>query len=287
MDDKEKILKKRFGKRYYYCPKSSDLISQLSKRSTCRSFDPRPLEENLLEYLLSVSQSTSTSGGLQTYSVISLETQEEKNKLLNNATAINTIGGKEEWNLRALRDCSVFLIWIADLHRTEFVLEHLLETNQIDREIYLQVTRAEYHLKSIIDTALLAQSFSLCAESLGLGIMYCGAIRLISSKFFQENFGLPQHTFPIFGMAVGYPGTNKYTPIKPRLSTDMILHRGHYNKIKSVTEFEDYNRRHLQLLRTSENNERDFFERIAERLETSPSKLSVGPSLKNMGFDFK
>jgi nitroreductase len=286
MNEIKKSLKKRFGENKFSNPRESVLINQLCKRSTCRSFINRPLENDLLEYLLSISQSSSTSGMLQTYSVLSLESDKEKDKLLNDPKIVDILGRQDSWNVSAIKNCSAFLIWIADLHRIEFILQDLYTNKKIDIEILNQVTRAEYHLKAIVDTTILAQSFSLCAESLGLGIMYCGAARLIPATFFEQNFNLPKLTFPIFGMAVGYPAQNRYNPIKPRMPTDMILHRGNYKRIQTMSDFDNYNKLHLKLLRTDSAEERTFIDRVIERLKVGPAKLSVSDSLKNMKFNF-
>lgn len=294
MSDIENSLFKRFGKRKEVDHfNHSDLISKLCGRSTCRDFIKKPLEEGLLEFLISASQGSATSGTLQTYSIIVLETDEEKNKLFKDPVNLNHIIGrmrdkqiKDSQNLKAIQNCSVFLIWIADLHRIDFILNHCFQENKIDKETLHQTNRSEFQLKSIIDTAILAQSFALCAESIDLGIMYCGAIRAIPTSYFEKEFNLPKLTFPLFGMAVGFP-IKKWNPIRSRLPTDLILHRGVYKKMESISQLDEYNEFHKKFIKPDNLDGKDFIARVIERLDDGDRKFQVSKNLKNMGFNFE
>jgi FMN reductase (NADPH) len=295
MSDIENSLFKRFGKRkevnhFTY----SNLIAKLCARSTCRDFIKKPLEEGLLEFLISASQGSPTSGKIQTYSVIVLETDDEKNKLFKDPRNLGHISGqvskeriKESQNIKAIQNCSVFLIWIADLHRTSFILDHCFRENIIDEETLNQTNKSEIQLKSIIDTAILAQSFALCAESIDLGVMYCGAIRAIPTSYFEKEFNIPKLTFPLFGMAVGFPSNKEWNPIRSRLPTDIILHRGSYKKMESINQLDEYNKFHKKFIKPDNLDGQDFVARVIERLEVDDRKFQVSQNLRSMGFNFE
>jgi nitroreductase len=259
---------------------SNEFITNLLKRSSCRKFRNKPLEPGLLELLIAAAQSAPTSGMLQTWSVIALTTPEEKTKLFNGPHNRATIGDTDSLNTVAINTSSVVLIWLADLSRLQLVLENVDTTDLIKA----QVTRAEYHLKAIIDATIAAQTFFMAAETMGVSGTYCGAIRQLPIEFFETEFNLPKYTFPIFGTVHGYAEVDADPVVRPRLPSELVLHQGIYNKMENLSQLDEYNKVHSRL---SSNKVSTFEKRVVERLQPSPTKESIGDSLRHMGFDFK
>jgi nitroreductase len=258
-------------------------------RFTVRGFKDQPLAPGQLELLIATAQSAPTSGMLQTWSVIALTDDESKDRLINTPSTLNAMGSVDSYNTIALKKCSVFLIWLADLHRADSILKaHAVERN-IDADLLLQTSRAEYHLKAIIDATIAAQTFALAAESQGLGVMYCGAIRQFPAQHFVDNFNLPHLTFPIFGMAVGHTSEflKSVKPIRPRLPTDIVLHHGSYKTFDDMSRLDNYNETHRRCNGSPALYKKDYVDRHTERMSVSFDKKSVAASLVQMGFDFK
>jgi nitroreductase len=267
----------------------NDFIQQVLGRSTIRGFTDQPLAPGQLELLVAAAQSAPTSGMLQTWSVIALADKESKARLINTPYSQNIMGSVDSYNVIALNDCAVFLIWLADLHRVDSILQaHATERN-IDADLLLQTSRAEFHLKAIIDATIAAQTFALAAESQGLGVMYCGAVRQIPAEHFIENFNLPPLTFPIFGMAVGYPNAfvQAVKRPKPRLPTDIVLHHGSYKTFDDMDRLDPYNTVHKTFNGSPALYKKDYVDRLIERMAVAYDKKYVTQSLKQMGFDFK
>lgn len=258
----------------------NEFITNLLKRTSCRSFQNRPLDPGVLELLIAAAQSAPTSGMLQTWSVIALTTTEQKEKLVNSRYNKNVIGGRDSQNFTAINTASVVLIWLADLSRLNLVLENTDTTESIKA----QVTKAEYHLKAVIDATIAAQTFFMAAESMGISGTYCGAIRQLPMKFFELEFGLPKYTFPIFGTVHGYAAPEHYALVKPRLPMEIVLHPGTYNKMENLSQLDEYNKVHR---RRAQAHVSTFEKRVVERLTPCPSKAGLGDELKYMGFDFK
>ncbi len=283
MDPTLTPFQKRFGKEFDApLVKGNELVEMQLNRSTIRSFIPRPLEDGLLDLLVSAAVCSATSGALQSYSVLALSTPEEKAKLFTTKQSQMVIGAVDGHNVRAINDCSVFLIWIADLSRIDFLLKNLTT----DSDLLAQTTRAEYNLKAIIDATITAQTFTMLAESLNLGVMYCGAIRQIPAEHFEKEFGFPKLTFPVFGMAVGYPRPDARRTIQPRISPATVLHKGSYKQLNNINDFERENILHRGTVEAGNRGRFDYTERIVERMSVSGSKKDVGSSLKHMGFNF-
>ena len=268
---------------------TNDFIQQVLGRSTIRGFKDQPLAPGQLELLVAAAQSASTSGMLQTWSVIALTDKESKDRLVDSPRTLQTMGSVDSHNMIALNQCAVFLIWLADLHRVDNILQaHAVERN-INPDLLLQTSRAEFHLKAIIDATIAAQTFSLAAESQGLGIMYCGAVRQLPAEHFIKNFNLPPLTFPIFGMAVGYPNAfvQAVKRPKPRLPTDIVLHHGSYKPFDNMDAISGYNEIHKTFNGSPALHNKDFVDRLVERMAVAEDKKKVAQSLKQMGFDFK
>lgn len=63
---------------------------------------------------------------------------------------------------------------------------------------------AEGLLVGTIDATLVAQNIAATAEDMGYGIVYLGSLRNDVERV-KEVLDLPEHTFPLFGMALGIP----------------------------------------------------------------------------------
>ena len=258
---------------------SNEIITTLLSRASKRKFNGEPLESGVLELLIAAAQSAPTSGMLQTWSVIALTTPEEKAKLFTEENHVNIIGGVDSQNATAINTSAVVLIWLADLSRIDLILKTVDTTESIEG----QITKAEYHLKAIIDATIAAQTFFMAAESMGIAGTYCGAIRQLPIEFLETEFNLPKYTFPIFGTIHGYCD-NVRSVVNPRLPQDLVLHHGTYSKMKSTDELVEYNKAHM--LRCGYNRS-TFEKRVVERLSPSFSKEAIGDALRYMGFDFK
>ena len=258
----------------------NEVVTTLLKRVSHRKFNGKPLEPGVLELLVAAAQSAPTSGMLQTWSVIALSTPDEKAKLFNGPGHMNVIGGVDSQNTIAINTSAVVLIWLADLSR----LELILNTVDTTESIKAQVTKAEYHLKAIIDATIAAQTFFMAAESMGISGTYCGAIRQLPISVIAAEFNLPKYTFPIFGTIHGYTDPAISDFVRPRIPANLILHHGSYTKMQDVTELEEYNVAHK---RNGSPRASNFEDRVIERLAPSLSKEAICDALRHMGFDFK
>lgn len=284
----QSAYQKRFGGKVEdskYPP--NDFIERVLGRATVRRYKNQPLAEGQLELLIAAAQSSASSGMLQTWSVIALTDKKHKDLLIETPAAKITMGSVDSSNMVALEECAVFLIWLADLSRADNILKAHAKEYNIDQGILEQTSKAEYHLKAIIDAAIAAQTFSLAAESQGLAVMYCGAVRQISIDHLRKAYNLPPLTFPIFGMAIGYPMVDWYKPVKPRLPTDLVLHYDSYKPLTDMSKLDDYNKIHKEQFTGSYKLvNKDYVERLIERMAVTDDKKAVGPSLRQMGFDF-
>jgi nitroreductase len=185
------------------------VLDLMLKHRSHRAYLPKKLLEGALETIIAAAQSASTSSNLQVWSVVAIEDQARKDRLADLA------GGQQH-----IRDCAVFLVWLADLGR----LENLGQEKGRDAAA---LPFLELFLTGAVDVALAAQNAVNALESLGLGCCYIGAIRNKPEEVAKE-LNLPPKVFAVFGMTVGWPDPAANAAVKPRLGQAAVLHREQY-----------------------------------------------------------
>jgi nitroreductase len=174
-----------------------------------RAFLPEQLPDGALETIVAAAQSASTSSNLQVWSVVAVEDEGRKNRL-------SELCGSQPH----IRDCAVFLVWLADLAR----LDNL---GKEKGRAAAALPYLELFMTGVVDAALAAQNAVVALESLGLGCCYIGAIRNKPEEVAQE-LNLPPNAFAVFGMTVGRPDPAANAAVKPRLGQAAVLHREQY-----------------------------------------------------------
>lgn len=247
------------------------LMEAMRRHRSIRRYRPEPLPPGMLEAIISCAQMASTSSYLQQYSVVVVEDSARKERLA-------ALCGNQEY----VRQCPTFLVFCADLNRLQRVCER--EGTRI------QVEYVEAFLTAAVDAALLAQNVALAAESLGLGIVYIGAIRNNPADVVAE-LALPSLVFPITGMCLGHPSESP--PPKPRLPLPAVLHRERYEREEMDEQLEAYDAEitGMEMFRHLETGEvYGWMARAARRMAYSDPKrlrVDVGRVLREQGFGLR
>ncbi|MGK3982305.1 NADPH-dependent oxidoreductase [Sorangium sp. So ce136] len=202
----------------------NEVIEALLGHRSVRRYTQKPLPEGTLEVLVAAAQSAPSSSNLQLWSVLSVQDPERRRRLAELA------GGQAH-----VRDCGLFLVWLADLRRLGDLASH----RGVGHE---GLDYLEMFVMGVVDAALAAQNALVAAESLGLGTVYIGALRNHPEAVAAE-LGLPAQVFATFGLCVGWPDPATPASIKPRLSQEVVLHHERYGAFeRSVGALEAYDR---------------------------------------------
>lgn len=204
------LLARRYGVAAPAAILSTPIIEQALAHRSVRAFTAAPLPENTLETLVAAAQSASSSSNLQLWSVVAVDDPDHKSEL---ATLAN--------DQAFIRQAPLFLVWLADLSRARAIGAACDVT--VEGTDFL-----ESLLLGVIDAALAAQNAALALESLGLGVVYVGAIRDHVVEV-AKSLKLPPYVFPVFGLAVGHPDPDRLAAVKPRLPQQAVLHRDTYD----------------------------------------------------------
>ena len=206
----------RFGQ-----PVPSDIpnVEPFLRHRSVRKFSQAPISDDVVSSLIAAAQSASTSSNLQLWSVISVQDPERRK-------AIATLCAGQNQVLNA----PWFFAFFADHYRlAKAAREAGIEPYGLDY--------AEFGIMALIDVALAAERMVCAAESNGMGICYVGALRN-DAQGVKELLNLPEGTFGVFGLCLGYPAADERGSIKPRLRQEQIWFREEYDPEVSVEEYD-------------------------------------------------
>ena len=178
-----------------------DVIDLLRSHRSIRKFTDEPLDEELVEKIVSAGLASATSSNLQGTTVIRVRNDETR-------SAIAELAGGQAY----VETAAAFFVWCADLHRSSVACE------MGGGEFHAGMT--EHFIIAATDCAIAAQSAVVAAESVGLGICYIGGIRNDPAKM-TELLQLPEQVVPLFGLCLGWPDQDP--ALKPRLPLSVTL----------------------------------------------------------------
>jgi nitroreductase len=268
-------IQSRYGQAHSVKPPSSKaaaaLFDHLLAHRTVRSLQSKALEEGMLEQLIAAAQSAASSSNLQTWSVVAVRDSERKARLASYAG-----------NQAHIRECPLLLVWLADLSRLERIGDHIGQETAANQ--YL-----EMFLMACIDASLAAQNAVLCAEALGLGTVYIGAMRNKPESVIQE-LGLPPKVFPVFGLCIGYPKAEIETAVKPRLPQSVVLHMERYQHEHELASVQAYDQIMRQFQRSQAMAEIDWSLHSTQRVADARSlngRDRLAEAIRAQGFPIR
>ena len=123
-------------------------------------------------------------------------------------------------------ECALYLIFLADLHKADLCRQAYDGT-------FAASGSPDALITAVADASLAAQNAVIAAESLGYATCYTGGIRLIAPQL-VELLGLPDHTFPLFGLCIGSPAVEMR--LKPRLPKAAVYAENRYPTDQDLLE---------------------------------------------------
>jgi nitroreductase len=171
-----------------------------------RAFTPQPVSDDLLNELLTAGLRSSSSGNLQTWSVVVTRDAARKEALYH-------LHGEQEM----IREAPVVLTFCADVFRVREWIRVNGSKQSFDDFLGF--------VTGTVDAVIAAQTICLAAESKGLGICYMGTTWWAADKII-DLLELPEHVFPVTSIVLGHPAENP--PLRDRLPLDRIVHQERY-----------------------------------------------------------
>ena len=183
-----------------------DVLELLGSHRSIRAYRSDPVTDEMLERVLTAAVRASTSGNMQTYSIIVTRDEERRRRL-------HEIHYEQGMILQA----PVLLTFCADWNRMNLWCRARDAEPGYDNLLSFLVAAA--------DALIAAQNAAVAAESLGLGICYMGTT-LCRPLELIEFFDLPPGVFPVTTLVVGHPGEEPEP--RARLPLGSIVHAERY-----------------------------------------------------------
>ena len=177
-----------------------------------------------------------TAGNMMLYSIIEIEDQNTKEKLVKSCD-----------NQPFIAKAPLILLFLADYQRWMDYFYHCnIELYCNTEKLPSRTPQEGDLLLACCDALIAAQSAVIAAESLGIGSCYIGDI-MENYEFHKDLFNLPKYTFPITLLCFGYPKDKILNKsLTPRLPQQHIHFKNEYKRFNK-DDFEDmYKMRELK-----------------------------------------
>jgi nitroreductase len=183
-----------------------DLNNVIFGHRSIREYADTEVSQELLDQILDAGIRASSSGNMQTYSIIVTKNKELKKKLYS-----------AHMEQSMVVDAPILLTFCADFNR----MRKWLSLN--DAPIHFDNFMS--FMIGALDATLVAQNCALAAENAGLGICYMGST-LANCDQISEILNLPQNVVPVVGYSLGYPAENP--DLRDRLPKNGLVHYDQY-----------------------------------------------------------
>ena len=201
-----------------------DVSETLSAHRSIRKFKTKPIGRELIDQILkSAIDGSSSSGNLNSYSIILTQDPERKSTLCRMHSDQNMI-----------EEAPLLITFCSDQHRTRLWLKERGAADSFDDLLGFLV--------GAFDAVIVAQSLTLAAESKGLGVCYLGTT-LSNATEISSFLELPDHVYPVTSLVVGYP--DESPQVRNRLPFTSLVHHETYREFDSERLLETYRQKEI------------------------------------------
>jgi nitroreductase len=201
------------------------LFGQLAARGSVRKFRSDPVPYPTLRRLCALALCSPTKSDLQQRDIIIIDAPSLKSEI-GALLAGGPLGQK--W----LADAPNLLIFCGNNRRQRRI--HTL------RDRHFANDHLDAFFNAAVDAAIALSAFVIAAEAEGLGVCPVSAVR-IHSDTLSRLLKLPDHVFPVAGLAVGYPA--EAPQLSMRLPLSVTVHHNTFLEDGLDDAIEAYDRR--------------------------------------------
>jgi len=212
-------------------------IEVIQNRKSVRAYLDQPIPQTEKDTILNAALRSPTAGNMMLYSIIEVNDQDTKAKLVKTCD-----------NQPFIARAPLVLLFLADYQRW---YDYFIASGvpQICAEAHTPMRKpAEGDLfLACCDALIAAQTAVIAAESLGIGSCYIGDI-MENFEDHKAMFNLPQYVFPITLVCFGYPTQQQQErPLTTRFDQKYVVYQDQYQRL-TPEDFEAmYQSRHAQV----------------------------------------
>ena len=129
----------------------------------------------------------------------------------------------------------------------------------------------------------------VAAQSIGLRTVYIGAMRNDPIRV-ATLLGLPQQSFVVFGLCLGYATEKGEGEVKPRLPQSTVLHHERYDATNEAAQRKVYDAEMSRFSARHELQAATWTQRVLNRLAPLKSmngRETIRASLAKLGFEIR
>ncbi|MDJ0942014.1 MAG: nitroreductase family protein [Kiloniellales bacterium] len=197
-----------------------ETLAGMAGRGAQRAFTAQPLDQGLVRLLCAVALASPTKSDLQQRDILRISDPDLRQ-------AVNGLIEAQAW----IADAPELLIFCGNNRRQRqlhawrgrpFVNDHL-----------------DAFFNAAVDAAIALGAFVTAAEAVGLGCCPVSAVRNEAQRL-SELLELPDHVFPVAGLALGWPAGP--AEISQRLPLAVTLHENRFGSANPRSAVEAYDR---------------------------------------------
>ncbi len=246
------------------------LWQTLARRGSVREFDGQAPTRAELELIAAIALSAPTKSDLQQRDVIIVDDASQ-------LTALKAIFADQAWTAGAPS-----LVVFCGNNRRQRILHEMRGRAFVNDHL-------DAFFNASVDAAIVLATFVLAAEAAGLGTCPISAIRNDAAKA-SEVLGLPDHVFPVAGLAVGRPAAT--APSSLRLPLSATVHANRFDEAGIREDIEAYDERRAaeqpypSQRRTDELGESDHYTWSEDKARQYglPERAGFGAFVRGKGF---
>jgi len=216
-------LKERFGEDFTIDPELCGLpaLAAFAGHRSHRRFLPRPVAPELLRLLCACALSAPSKSDLQQCDIVVVSDARVRK------TIVDTIP-----DMPWIIDAPVFLMFVGNGARLPLMAKLRAKPFPNDH--------LDQFFNAAVDAAIVLATFMRAAAAIGLGTCPISAVR-DHPRIVSDALRLPQRTFPVAGLCVGWPA--EPGGITPRLSLATTVVENAYDGRDVAAEIDAYDRR--------------------------------------------
>ena len=222
----------------------NETINLIQNRRSLRYYDKRLISIVNKNLIINSAMRSPTAGNMMLYSIIEVDDQKIKDKLVKSCD-----------NQPFIAKAPFVLLFLADYQRwMDYFTACDIDLYCKNENLPNRKPEEGDLLLACCDALIAAQTAVIAAESIGIGSCYIGDI-MEYYEFHKELFNLPKYTFPITLLCFGYPKQKSYNKeLKPRFPQQHIHFKNEYKRFNKDDFEEMYKTRELNHYKTSAVN---------------------------------
>ncbi len=196
-------------------------LARLAARGSVREFSDKPVDPALLRLLSAVALATPTKSDLQQRDIVLVTDPGLR-------AALDALLADQPWTGQA----PALLVFCGNNRRQRLLHQYRGRPFANDH--------LDAFFNAAVDAGIALAGYVAAAEALGLGCCPISALRNDPDEV-SRLLGLPDHVFPVAGLAVGWPA--RAPVVTPRLPLAVTLHQNRYGEEGLEAAIAAYDRR--------------------------------------------